>query len=60
MYEEIKPCPFCGNQASLISRYDIHDDEVYFCVECERTTCGARTAMWICKEKAIKKWNDRI
>lgn len=51
---ELKRCPFCGERpvvyrSSFSERYRIR---------CERG-CGAETAPYGNKEKAIKKWNMR-
>lgn len=58
--ENLRPCPFCGNQASLITRYDKEDNDIYYGVECERKTCGARTGMWLYAKSAVEHWNRRV
>lgn len=58
---EIKPCPFCGDLASL----NIHGcifktgSNIGFRVECEGR-CHSMTCYWHTKEEAISAWNARI
>ena len=48
---KLKPCPFCGGEATLIKGY--------FCwwVKCEK--CGAETVVETSTTKAIALWNVR-
>lgn len=55
--KDIKPCPFCGGKAGVVS-------DGYFCVVmCDK--CGAETRTFVAnadyavKEKAIEAWNRR-
>ena len=51
---ELKPCPFCGDEASIIRTYT--DDRQYqvFC------GCGGRVAYFDTEEEAIESWNKRV
>ena len=52
---ELKPCPFCGSEASLVW---MDDEELDLCwVECGR--CGASTVFCGQPELAIDAWNTR-
>jgi Lar family restriction alleviation protein len=51
---ELKPCPFCGkNPVFYRSVFSEHHR-----IRCENG-CGAETAPFGTKEKAIKAWNRR-
>lgn len=52
---ELKPCPFCGGKAKLISRGGLHY------VECYVNTCYIvpKTTWYKEKSEAIKAWNRR-
>jgi len=61
--EELKPCPFCGCEATIdeISSYDELRDFDYT-VECSDPVCMARecgNARFGAKEFAIEAWNRR-
>lgn len=51
---ELKPCPFCGGEASLIT---ISSDNRYFAV-CD--DCDNRTNECFEVEEAIEAWNRRV
>lgn len=59
MNEELKPCPFCGGQAS------IHEKTEYiytvYRVACGNTMCGCKPSTPFSQKKvnAISKWNTR-
>ena len=55
MAAELKPCPFCGGEAEIIS--GASNRQVFF-VTCD--TCGAETP-WIARTKAeaAEAWNRR-
>lgn len=61
MKEELKPCPFCGEEARLINKCAAF--EKVSCVIC--TKCGARTkdfsisTKWSSDQEAIEAWNRR-
>lgn len=48
---ELKPCPFCGGEASL------HNKGVYYWVECKK--CGAQAKRYPVTRAAIEVWNRR-
>lgn len=56
---ELKPCPFCGGDATLY--HYRHDRTAYqthkYTVECP--TCGASVPFYNTEEKALEIWNRR-
>lgn len=50
---KLKPCPFCGGQASC----EIPDGELFWFAECE--DCGNMTSGRVYESKAIERWNAR-
>lgn len=54
---ELKPCPFCGGEATLTKEYG------RFFVSCENDNCsvGVETTLWVSgtMDGAIKAWNRR-
>lgn len=52
MKNELKPCPFCGGEASL----HIHDR---YGVECDNCSMGLG-CIKLTKEEAIQAWNTRV
>lgn len=72
MMNELKPCPFCGGKAKIIS--NIQDGYVYMWVQC--TFCNASSSIISYKEEEFpirlssgrsafteslyNNWNDRI
>lgn len=51
--QELKPCPFCGNEAEL-THYEV-DGYLPHC-----TRCDGMIEHWFSeKEEAIKAWNKR-
>lgn len=69
MNGELKPCPFCGSDDMITSRYDYEDPTAYGCqVIC--ADCGARVESNMgdvklhqspgkAEESAMKHWNTR-
>ena len=67
---ELKPCPFCGCEASFITREEFLSHEIHLFIKC--TNCPAEVkAMWgddiynDLKHKEgikflIKAWNNRV
>jgi hypothetical protein len=59
VYEmEIKPCPFCGGEASLITG----PKGKYYIVFCIMANCPVEpcTAKYPTPEEAIQAWNQRV
>ena len=57
---ELKKCPFCGADATLITREegDCHPDEVHT-IECN--VCPAEIYDWVMtKDQIINAWNQRV
>lgn len=68
---ELKPCPFCGNEASIKAAVKSYGITIW----CECNNCHARTEGYCpdlenentsvenierCKIKAIEAWNRRV
>ena len=51
MSDELKPCPFCGGKAEIISGVG------FFCVSC--SFCCGETNLYNTKQDAIYAWNKR-
>ena len=56
--KELKPCPFCGEEATLVE--DIYDDRLFSYVICSNDNCNANTGRCDTKDEAIAKWNNRV
>ena len=56
----LKPCPFCGGQATVDVCVMPHSP-TFYAVECNNINCPVKPATDYCKDKAfiIKKWNER-
>ena len=55
---ELKPCPFCGSEAELITRQQCLADA--YSVRCKSRVCRGRTHKLVrTKWQAIKEWNRR-
>ncbi len=62
MSEELKPCPFCGEQAALHSDWKHNPDHRYYWVICVNDDCAVECftdSDCYIKESAIKTWNIR-
>ncbi|MBQ7578130.1 MAG: Lar family restriction alleviation protein [Synergistaceae bacterium] len=57
MSEKLKPCPFCGCEAVLMTHYDTVYKEISHFVTC--SYCGVCTKYYLSSEKAISAWNTR-
>jgi len=62
--EEIKPCPFCGGEAELITRGNAFTKKRSAEIECSKchtlqVTGAIHSSLEWCQEKAIEKWNKR-
>jgi len=65
MTDELKPCPFCGGEAELITRGNQYTKKRSAEIECgkchtKQITGAIRGTIEWCKETAIKKWNNRV
>lgn len=58
MRNEVKVCPFCGNEASLIVRKGFRNEVVTAFVCCQG--CGSHTKEFSTVEGAKEAWNTRI
>ena len=56
---ELKPCPFCGGKARLIT-YDTCTCVYY--VKCDSASCGIKPVTWIYTtgEEAVEAWNKMV
>lgn len=54
--EELKPCPFCGDEARVIECF--HEGSEYYWIECKE--CYGRTTGSLSKDDAIAAWNRRV
>lgn len=50
---ELKPCPFCGGEAEIISGFG------KYTVQCKKGGCMANISWASNKDYAIKAWNRR-
>ena len=57
MSDNLKPCPFCGGEATLVE--DIYADKLYYYVTCATNNCDANTGRCDTEDEAITKWNNR-
>lgn len=57
MADKLKPCPFCGGEATLVK--DIYNDQLYNYVICSNDDCNANTGRCDTEDEAITKWNNR-
>jgi Lar family restriction alleviation protein len=57
MSEALKPCPFCGGEARVVSYGDPHESPPLVVVMCDE--CEATTGDGIARESAIAAWNLR-
>ncbi len=55
MSENLKPCPFCGGEAELVT--NINFDAVW--AECKSDGCGCEIVGKRTKMDAIDNWNTR-
>ena len=56
--KNLKPCPFCGGEAVIITSWDPYIERDSTKVVCK--SCRANSGIWIQKQKAIETWNRRI
>ena len=54
---DLKPCPFCLNQAELVNNSNLC---VQWHVECTNPSCKARTKRFMTTDQAIGAWNNRL
>ena len=55
MQNELRPCPFCGKTPKI--HRSVFSEQ--YRIRCENG-CGAETAPFGTKDKAIEKWNRRV
>lgn len=57
--KELMPCPFCGNDAEMVSRMHIPNGKEYT-PRCSSPSCAGRlTKRWLIREEAVAAWNRR-
>ena len=61
----IRPCPFCGGEAELITRGNAFTKKRSAEIECSdchtlQVTGAIHSSLAWCQEKAIEKWNKRV
>ena len=54
---DLKPCPFCGGEASYVRGYSPREEREFFKVFCKQ--CQCRTAEWLTLRYAAEVWNTR-
>lgn len=57
MKTELKPCPFCGGKALLVTKRA--EDSTFYGVMCYATGCCVISATYPTEEMAIEAWNRR-
>lgn len=71
---KLKPCPFCGAEASYKSSTQINIENMRIWIQCTNNECQCRTdnyqlnianydacrTMDTCKDTAAKVWNRRV
>jgi hypothetical protein len=60
--EEIKECPFCKNNAQIITKKDYLNKKTKYSIRCITSKCFGhpKEPIWFdSKAKAIKTWNKR-
>jgi Lar family restriction alleviation protein len=66
MYDKLKPCPFCGSEVILVSRWfpNWGDGITKYRVECKRRDedcpVDVTTRYKFNKPDTIKAWNQRV
>lgn len=58
MTDKLKPCPFCGGEASLDKIKTVKGWFEYL-VWCADDNCACQNASYRTKEEAIEAWNTR-
>ena len=53
---ELKPCPFCGGKARLMT-YDTYGSHY---VKCDNVSCGIVTWIHTTGEEAVEAWNKMV
>lgn len=66
MKEELKPCPFCGENVRYLHRKDEFTNEFVCIIDCQTESCIFYSCMLsnyrvrnLPKDEFIKKWNTR-
>lgn len=59
MSEELKPCPFCGNEQIAIHHGSLYKQRIVPSYWCSCMDCNASTSVFMCKQEAIEAWNRR-
>ncbi len=56
---ELKPCPFCGGKAELVTSQAFEWCDRYYYVRCASEECEKRTHLYDRTHEAIEAWNRR-
>lgn len=59
---KLKPCPFCGNEPTIVVRKgkDGWRDRYSILCDYEHGGCGAESGWYHYKSEAIESWNHRV
>lgn len=58
---ELKPCPFCGGEATIDKTYNIKNSIFVTCEECFVRTQDFIAGLEYCAiDKAVEAWNRRV
>lgn len=59
MSKELKPCPFCGEEAKIVDCSYYHEKKKSWCAMCGNPSCFAYTEAHKTKSLAKERWNKR-
>lgn len=58
MSEQIKPCPFCGDEATLYQRKSSSSTHLILRVYCCSAECNAESGAFPCEIESIEKYDE--
>lgn len=59
MTDKLKPCPFCGREATVHARKDEEAGQIFYGCMCKNTGCCMIPTLYMTKMQAIELWNRR-